>query len=77
MPDRVVTLPPDLDDFVLSSIESGRFESTQELVRAALIAFHREQTACAAKTLVPAIAEGDAFRRLWEVSAETTFSLSR
>jgi putative addiction module CopG family antidote len=77
MPDRVVTLPPDLDDFVLSSIESGRFESTTELVRAALIAFHREQTARVAKSLAPAIAESDAFRSLWEVSAQTSFSLSR
>ena len=76
MPDRVVTLPPDLDDFVLSSVESGRFESTTELVRAALIAFHREQTA-RARSLVPAIAEGDAFRSLWEASAQSSFSLSR
>ncbi|MGD0893846.1 MAG: type II toxin-antitoxin system ParD family antitoxin [Terracidiphilus sp.] len=77
MPDRVVTLPPDLDDFVLSSIESGRFESTTELVRAALIAFHREQTSHEASRLGAAIAEGDAFRRLWEASAQTSFSLSR
>jgi putative addiction module CopG family antidote len=77
MPDRIVTLPPDMDDFVLSSIESGRFESTQELVRAALIAFHREQTAQAAKNAAPAIAETDAFRSLWEASAPRAFSLSR
>jgi putative addiction module CopG family antidote len=77
MPDRVVTLPPDLDDFVLSSIESGRFESTQELVRAALIAFHRDQTAAQAKSVTPAIADGDAFRCLWEASAQSSFSLAR
>jgi Arc/MetJ-type ribon-helix-helix transcriptional regulator len=77
MPDRVVTLPPDLDDFVLSSVESGRFESTTELVRAALIAFHREQTARAGSGFGSAIAEGDVFRRLWEASSQSAFSLSR
>jgi len=77
MPDRVVTLPPELDDFVLSSIESGRFESTTELVRAALIAFHREQTSHTGPSLGSAIAEGDVFRRLWEASSQSAFSLSR
>jgi putative addiction module CopG family antidote len=80
MPDRFVALPPDLEDFVLSSVESGRFESTTAVVRAALIAFHREQTAHAAQTdagFSAAIAEGDVFRRLWEASAQSTFSLAR
>jgi putative addiction module CopG family antidote len=77
MSDRFVALPPDLDDFVLSSVESGRFESTTELVRAALIAFHREQTAHTDTSFSAAIAEGDVFRRLWEASAQSSFSLSR
>jgi putative addiction module CopG family antidote len=77
MPDRFVALPPDLEDFVLSSVESGRFESTTELVRAALIAFHREQTAQANTSPDAAIAEGDVFRRLWEASSQSAFSLSR
>jgi Arc/MetJ-type ribon-helix-helix transcriptional regulator len=80
MPDRVVILPPDLDDFVLSSIESGRFESTTELVRAALIAFHRQETGHVAHSdtsFGAAIAEGDVFRKLWEASSQSAFSLSR
>jgi putative addiction module CopG family antidote len=76
MPGRVVTLTPDLDDFVVSSVESGRYESTDELMRAALLALHREQKAVAVRRLASAT-DGDVFRRLWEVSAESAFSLSR
>jgi putative addiction module CopG family antidote len=77
MSERFVALPPDLDDFVMSSVESGRFESTTELVRAALIAFHRDQSAHADAGFGAAIAEGDVFRKLWEASAQSAFSLSR
>jgi Arc/MetJ-type ribon-helix-helix transcriptional regulator len=80
MSDRFVAWPPDLDEFVLSSVESGRFESTTELVRAALVAFHRQQTVHTTHTdtsFGAAIAEGDVFRKLWEVSSQSTFSLSR
>ncbi|MGA9671747.1 MAG: type II toxin-antitoxin system ParD family antitoxin [Terracidiphilus sp.] len=77
MPDRVVSLPPDMEDFVLSSVESGRFESTNEVVRAALLALHREQKAAADRQLTSAIAEGDVFRKLWDISAESAFSPSR
>ena len=77
MPNRIVSLPPDLDEYVLSSVESGRFESTNELVAAALIAFHREQKASADRHIAAHIAEEDVFRKLWEVSSQSAFSLSR
>ncbi len=77
MPSRIVSLPPDLDEFVLSSVESGRFESTSELVTAALIAFHREHKVSANRHLASPIAEEDVFRRLWDVSSQSSFSASR
>jgi putative addiction module CopG family antidote len=77
MPGRVVTLTPDLDDFVSSSVESGQYESMDEVMRVALQTLHRAQKAAADRQLASAIAEGDVFRKLWEVSAESAFSLSR
>jgi len=77
MPSRIVSLPADLDEFVLSSVESGRFESTNELVTAALLAFHREYKANASRHLAVPIAEEDVFRKLWEVSSQSAFSPSR
>ena len=77
MSDCVVNLPPDMEDFVLTCVESGQYESTKEPMRAALLALHREQKAVAVRQLATAIAEGDVFRKLWEASAESAFSLSR
>jgi len=79
MTGQIINLPPDLEDFVMSNIENGRFESTTELVRAAIIALNREQTAAADKRVASSssIAEGDVFRRLWEASPESAFSPSR
>jgi putative addiction module CopG family antidote len=77
MPGRVVTLTPDLDDFVSSSVESGQYESMDEVMRVALQTLHRAQKAAADRRLASAIADGDVFRKLWEVSAESAFSLSR
>jgi putative addiction module CopG family antidote len=77
MPGHVVTLTPDLDDFVSSSVESGQYESMDEVMRVALQALHRAQKAAADRRLASAIADGDVFRKLWEVSAESAFSLSR
>jgi putative addiction module CopG family antidote len=77
MPSRIVSLPPDLDEFVLSSVESGRFESTSELVIAALIAFNRERKASATRHLASALAEEDVFRKLWDVSSQSSFSALR
>ena len=77
MPGHVVTLTPDLDDFVSSSVESGQYESMDEVMRVALQALHRAQKAAADRRLASVIAEGDVFRKLWEVSAESAFSLSR
>jgi putative addiction module CopG family antidote len=77
MTGRIVSLPPDLDDFVLTSIESGRFESADAMVQAGLCALHREQKAEADKRLASATAEGDVFRKLWEACTQSSFSLSR
>jgi Arc/MetJ-type ribon-helix-helix transcriptional regulator len=77
MLDRILNLPPDVDEFVLSSVESGRFESTSALVTAALIAFRREQRVHANKHLASAIAQDDVFRKLWEAAPESACSLSR
>ena len=43
MPYRSFKLPPESYDFVLSRVESGRYESAGELMRAALRALHREE----------------------------------
>ncbi|MGA2219080.1 MAG: hypothetical protein ABSG51_13380 [Terracidiphilus sp.] len=86
MPERIVSLPPDLEDFVRSNVESGRFESTTELMRAAILALNREQKAAGGDVRVActpdsatasAIAEGDVFRKLWEASPESSFLATR
>jgi antitoxin ParD1/3/4 len=62
MPTRNVNLTPELDNFVLDRVESGRFENASEVVRAALRTLEREERAYEAKlaALRAAIDEGDA-----------------
>lgn len=62
MPTRNVNLTPELDGFVLSRVESGRFENASEVVRAALRTMEREERVFEAKlaALRTAIDEGDA-----------------
>ncbi len=72
MPYRIVKLTPDLCDFVQIRIESGRYENAGELVRAALRALHREEINSRARQRQDGIAQGDVFRKLWEVSAESS-----
>jgi antitoxin ParD1/3/4 len=62
MPTRNVNLTPELDRFVLSRVESGRFENASEVVRAALRAMEREEHVYEEKlaALRAAIDEGDA-----------------
>ena len=69
---RNIHLPPDSYDFVRARIESGRYENANDLVRAALRALHREESNSEAKRKANAIANGDVFRRLWEISTEST-----
>jgi antitoxin ParD1/3/4 len=61
MPTRNVNLTEELDRFVLSKIESGRYENASEVVRAALRTLEREEQAHEAKLagLRAAIDEGD------------------
>jgi len=62
MPTRNVNLTQELDRFVLSRVESGRFENASEVVRAALRTLEREERLYEAKleALRTAIDEGDA-----------------
>lgn len=62
MPARNVNLTQELDRFVLSKIESGRYESPSEVVRAALRTLEREEREHEAKlaALRAAVDEGDA-----------------
>ena len=62
MPTRNVNLTEELDRFVLSKVESGRYENASEVVRAALRTLEREEQEYEAKLagLRAAIDEGDA-----------------
>ena len=62
MPTRNVNLTDKLDNFVLATIESGRYENASEVVRAALRTLEREEQQFEAKlaALQTAIDEGDA-----------------
>jgi antitoxin ParD1/3/4 len=74
MPTRNVNLTPQLDSFVTSRIENGRYENASEVIRAALRRLEREEKEYDAKfaALLQAlddgdasgIAEGDVFRRI-------------
>jgi antitoxin ParD1/3/4 len=62
MPTRNVNLTEGMDRFVSEKIESGRYESASEVVRAALRTLEREELEFEAKlaALRSAIDEGDA-----------------
>jgi antitoxin ParD1/3/4 len=62
MPTRNVNLTDELDRFVLTKVESGRYENASEVVRAALRTLEREEHEYEAKLagLRAAIDEGDA-----------------
>ena len=61
MPTRNVNLTDELDRFVLTKVESGRYENASEVVRAALRILEREDQQYEAKlaALRTAIDEGD------------------
>jgi antitoxin ParD1/3/4 len=60
MPTRNVNLTDELDRFVLSKVENGRYENASEVVRSALRALEREEQEYEAKlaALRAAINEG-------------------
>ena len=62
MPTRNVNLTEELDRFVLTKVESGRYENASEVVRAALRTLEREEQQYEVKlsALRAAIDEGDA-----------------
>lgn len=67
---RTIKLPPESHEFILSRVESGRYESVGEVMRAALRALHREERGAEQKRSM-SIAEGDVFRGLWEAAANS------
>jgi antitoxin ParD1/3/4 len=76
MPTRNVNLTEELDRFVLTKVESGRYENASEVVRAALRTLEREEQQFEAKVAglraavdegdASGIAEGDVFARVRE-----------
>jgi putative addiction module CopG family antidote len=70
-----VNLSPELEDLVLSRVESGRYSSASEMMQAALRALRREEQARKAKrseTMIAAdasitadVAKADPYRKLW------------
>lgn len=62
MPTRNVNLTDELDRFVLAKVQSGRYDSASEVVRAALRTLEREEQEYEVKlaALRAAIDEGDA-----------------
>lgn len=62
MPTRNVNLTEELDRFVLTKVESGRYENASEVVRAALRILERQEEQYEAKlaALQAAIDKGDA-----------------
>jgi antitoxin ParD1/3/4 len=62
MPTRNVNLTNELNRFVSSNIESGRYENASEVMRAGLRSLERDQTIHDAKlaVLLAALDEGDA-----------------
>jgi putative addiction module CopG family antidote len=86
MPYCSVNLPPDLDEFVFSRVESGKYSNPTELMQAALRALDREERGEKADRRSPSraksendidsIRKADVFRKLWQSqfqsSPETT-----
>jgi antitoxin ParD1/3/4 len=76
MPTRNVNLTDELDNFVMSKVESGRYENASEVVRAALRSLDREEREYEAKLAAlraaidegdgSGIAEGNVFKRVRE-----------
>ena len=74
MPTRNVNLTDELDRFVLTKVESGRYENASEVVRTALRTLEREDQQYEAKLAglraaiddgdASGIAEGDPFARV-------------
>jgi len=81
MPSRNVNLTPDLDDFVLTMVEGGRYANASEMVQVALHALNREERARETERAqsqpaagfhdASGIAEIDAYRKLWLAHSES------
>jgi antitoxin ParD1/3/4 len=90
MPNRNVNLTPDLDDFVLTRVESGRYANASEMVQAALRALDREERSSALKSTAAladtnsevkegefdALAEVDVYRKLWYAHPQSSLQVT-
>jgi putative addiction module CopG family antidote len=68
MPNLNISLTPELHDFVLTSVHSGRYENPSELVRIALNTLRGEVRNPIKKHTASDTSHGDPFRKLWENS---------
>jgi putative addiction module CopG family antidote len=71
MQHRTIKLSPESHDFVLSRVESGRYEDAGDVIQAAMRALDREEKSAQVERFRRNIAQGDVFRQLWEASAST------
>jgi putative addiction module CopG family antidote len=74
MPNLTVNLTPDLHDFVLTNVRSGRYENANELVRVALNTLRSEARDSVKKRSASDNCYGDPFRKLWEKSNHSCVS---
>jgi Arc/MetJ-type ribon-helix-helix transcriptional regulator len=72
MPFHMVKVAPEFYDFVGARVESGRYENAGQLMEAAFRALHREERIAERERATHSIAEADVFRKLWEVSADSS-----
>jgi putative addiction module CopG family antidote len=87
MMNHTVNLTPDLDEFVLTRVEGGRYSSTSEMIHAALLALKREERTADGKHSVHRITPAkddvadshnrEAYRRLWHMQFESEWSGSK
>jgi putative addiction module CopG family antidote len=71
---QTIRLTADSFELVRANLDGGRYLSADDVVRAALRALHREEAKAAAKPSSE-IAEGDAFRKLWDASVRSSPTL--
>jgi putative addiction module CopG family antidote len=74
MSNLTVNLTPELHDFVLTSVHSGRYESASELVRIALHSFRHELKNSMKKRSASDPCHDDPYRELWKNSDHSLLS---
>jgi putative addiction module CopG family antidote len=74
LPNLTVNLTPELHDFILTSVHSGRYENASELVRIALNTLRSEVRNPMNAHSTSDTSHGDPFRKLWENSDHSLVS---